>query len=84
LNFIASVEVETFSGSQMEGHGIGASGYCLIPAESKVLAERKLRDCLDEDKYLLIKLEFLKKYASFEWENEEDQIEYDQRAKKRH
>ena len=80
--FIASVEVEPLPGSQMGDRGIGALVYCLIPAESKIIAERRLKECLDEDKYRLVKLEFLKKYNGFAWENEEDQIEYDRLAKR--
>jgi hypothetical protein len=80
--FIASVEVEPLTSSQMGDRGIGACVYCLIPAESKVLAGRKLKECLVEDKYRLVNLEFLEKYDGFAWENEEDQIEFDRLAKR--
>ena len=80
--FIASVEVEPLNGSQMKTHGVGAFVYCLIPAKSKIVAQRKLKVALAEDKYRLINLEFLKKYDGFEWESEKDQIEYDRLAKR--
>jgi hypothetical protein len=80
--FIASVEVEPLIGSQMGNRGVGAFVYCLIPAESKVIAERKLRAALAEDKYRFINLEFLKKYDGFEWASEKEQIEYDRLAKR--
>lgn len=60
--FIASAEVKPLPGSQMKDRGVGASVYCLIPAESESAGEAKLRSCLEQDKYRLIKLEFLKKY----------------------
>lgn len=80
--FIVSAEVEPLPGSQMNDRGIGASVYCLIPAESKSAAEAKFRSCLEEDKYRLINLEFLKKYEDFRWENARDQDEYDRLAKR--
>jgi|GEM_PF-6736471 len=79
--FIASVEVEPLPGSQMKS-GIGASVYCLIPGDSKAACESKLRSCLEQDKYRLIKVEYLKKYEGFRWENAKDQIEYDRLAKR--
>jgi hypothetical protein len=80
--FIASAEVRPLPGSQMKDRGVGASVYCLIPAESKSAGEAKLRSCLEQDKYRLIKLEFLKKYEEFRWENAQDQVEYDRLAKR--
>ena len=80
--FIASAEVKPLPGSQMKDRGVGASVYCLIPAESTSAGEAKLRSCLKQDKYRLIKLEFLKKYEDFRWENAQDQVEYDRLAKK--
>ncbi len=80
--FIASVEIAPLTGSQMEGRGVGAVVYCLIPAESQTTAKRMLKIALAEDSYLLIKLEFLRQYEGFRWEESEDQIEYDRLAKR--
>ncbi|CAN5497018.1 hypothetical protein BH20ACI3_BH20ACI3_42470 [soil metagenome] len=80
--FIASAEVRPLPGSQMKDRGVGASVYCLIPADSKSAGEAKLRSCLEQDKYRLVKLEFLKKYEEFRWENAQDQVEYDLLAKR--
>jgi hypothetical protein len=80
--FIASAEVKPLPGSQMKDRGVGASVYCFIPAESKSASEAILRSCLEQDKYCLIKLEFLKKYEDVRWENATDQLEYDRLAKR--
>ena len=80
--FIASAEVKPLPGSQMKDSAVGASVYCLIPAESKSAGEAKLRSCLEQDNFRLTKLEFLRKYDDFKWENVSNQVEYDLLAKR--
>jgi hypothetical protein len=80
--FIASVEIAPLPGSEMPSGQQGALVYCLIPAESKTEAKRRLRTVLKEDKYRLIRTELLEDYQQFRWENAEDQTEYDRLAKK--
>ena len=80
--FIASVEVAPLNGSQMKSHGVGALVYCLIPAKSHAAAKKMLKQALVEDKYRLIRLEFLRQYEGFTWEKDEDKTEYDKQAKR--
>jgi thioester reductase-like protein len=80
--FIADVEVEALPDSKMAGHGVGASVYCLIPAESKRAAEQRLREALQEDRYRLVKTNLLQDYEGFRWESAHDQSQYDRLAKR--
>lgn len=80
--FIADVELEPLLGSKMGGHVVGASVYCLIPAETKPVAEQRLQEALQEDRYRLVKTNQLEDYEGFRWESTKDQTEYDQLAKR--
>lgn len=80
--FIASIEVAPLPGSKMTSKRAGAAVYCMIPAESKGAARERLRAALEEDKYRLVRTEFLDDYKNFRWENIEDQADYDKMAKK--
>lgn len=66
----------------MEGRGVGAEVYCFIPSESQTTARKMLKNALAEDKYKLVKLEFLNPYEGFKWEKLQDQIENDRLAKR--
>ncbi len=80
--FIASVEVEPLPGSEMAAGRAGAMVYCMIPAESKSAAKRRLRAALAEDRYRLVRTELLDDYEHFRWQSMEDQLEYDKLAKR--
>jgi hypothetical protein len=80
--YIADVEIEPLPGSKMRGHGLGASVYCLIPAESKRIARKRLHEALQEDRYRLVKTNLLEDYEGFRWQSTKDQTEYDKLAKR--
>jgi hypothetical protein len=80
--FLTSVEVKPLPGSKMRKHGVGGMVYCFIPAKTKVEAKKRLRAALEEDRYSLIRIEFLEDYEKFTWEKPKEQKEYDTLAKK--
>jgi hypothetical protein len=80
--FMASIEVEPLPGSQMGSGLLGGLVYCFVPADNKKAAERRLQSALEQDRYRLIRLEFLQDYKNLRWETPEDQNVYDRLAKR--
>ena len=81
--FLASVEVEPLPGCEMNGQGIGAAVYCLIPAENEAAARVVLETALlSEDKYQITNVEYVSNYNELCWDDAKDQREYDKLAKR--
>jgi hypothetical protein len=73
--------MEPLPGSKMPDDQVGARVYVLVPEASKSVAKKRLLEVLNEDKYRLVRAEFLKEYKNLRWKNPEDEATYDRLAK---
>lgn len=80
--FLASVEVKPLPKSQLNAHGVGALIYCLVPADSRGIARKKLGQALRDDMYQIVKIEFIENYTDYKWDDKKDQLQYDRLAKR--
>lgn len=72
--FVASIEVKALPGSEMAQRRAGTGGfvYCMIPASDEEQAKVRLGQTLDEDRYELVDLEFVRLAEEVTWKTDEE------------